>query len=244
MMAAPLLTVRGVSKRFGGLSAVRDVSFSVEAGDIVGVIGPNGAGKTTLFSILSGFLMPDVGEIRLDGGAITDLNPERRCHLGLCRTFQLVKPFGNMTVRQNVMVGAFARHRSPRQAGAAAERVLDATGMQSVAEMLARTLPVELRKRLEVARALATEPRLLLLDEVFAGLNATEIKGMVEFLRRIHVGGVTLLVIEHIMAVIMGVSDRILVLHHGEMIAEGPPATVARHPRVIEAYLGEEYLLA
>jgi branched-chain amino acid transport system ATP-binding protein len=243
-MADPLLDVRGVSKRFGGLIAVRDVSFSISTGEMVGVIGPNGAGKTTLFSLLSGFVQPDAGEIRFDGRPVDGLSPEARCRLGLCRTFQLVKPFGALTVLQNVMVGAFVRQRAPAAARADAERMLELTGMTGIAHVLARTLPVELRKRLEVARALATSPRLLLLDEVFAGLNPTEINGMVEFLRRLHAQRVTLLIIEHVMAVIMNVSERILVLHEGAKIAEGPPAAIARNPRVVEAYLGEEYLLA
>jgi branched-chain amino acid transport system ATP-binding protein len=239
-----LLEVHGVSKRFGGLMAVRDVDFAVAAGELVGLIGPNGAGKTTLFSLLSGFLHPDAGRIRFDGVNLGGLIPERRCRLGLVRTFQLVKPFANMTVEENVMVGAFVRVGTPRAARAEAERVLALTGLAPVARERARTLPVEQRKRLEVARALATRPRLLLLDEVFAGLNPTEINGMVEFLRALHTEGMTLLVIEHVMAVIMRVSQRVIVLHHGEKIAEGPPAEVLRDEKVVAVYLGKQHELA
>jgi branched-chain amino acid transport system ATP-binding protein len=239
-----LLEVEGVTKRFGGLIAVRDVAFRLEAGEIVGLIGPNGAGKTTLFSLLSGFLQPDAGTIRFDGQPVAGITPERLCRRGLCRTFQLVKPFGNMTVQDNVMVGAFSRFAAPAAARREAARILEFIDMAPLAGVLARTLPVELRKRLEVARALATGPRLLLLDEAMAGLNPTEAKGMVAFLRKVHAQGVTLLIIEHVMAVVMGLSHRILVLHHGEKVAEGPPAEIARHPRVVQAYLGEEYLLA
>ena len=236
--------MRGVSKRFGGLLALRDVDFTMVAGELVGLIGPNGAGKTTLFSLLSGFLHPDAGDIRFDGVDLRGLAPERRCRLGLTRTFQLVKPFANLTVEDNVMVGAFMRTRAPRAARAEASRVLALTGLAPLARERARTLPVEQRKRLEVARALATRPRLLLLDEVFAGLNPTEINGMVDFLRLLHAGGTTLLVIEHVMAVIMRVSQRVIVLHHGEKIAEGPPPEIVRNRRVIDAYLGEEFALA
>ncbi len=231
-------------KRFGGLFAVRNVALTIEAGEIVGLIGPNGAGKTTLFSVLSGFLRPEDGEVYFDGRAVIGLAPEELARLGLCRTFQLVKPFGNMTVLQNVMVGAFLRLRSLAQAAREAEEILDFTGMTRLRDALAKTLPVELRKRLEVARALATRPRLLLLDEVMAGLNPTEVKGMLDLLLSVSRQGITLFIIEHVMAIIMSLCQRILVLHHGEKIAEGRPAQIARDRRVVQAYLGEEYLLA
>lgn len=239
-----LLEARGVVKRFGGLFAVRNVDLEIEPGETVGLIGPNGAGKTTLFSVLSGFLPPEGGEIRFDGRPVVGLTPEELVRRGLCRTFQLAKPFGNMTVLQNVMVGAFARLRSPSQSAKEAERILELTGMTPLRDVLAKTLPVELRKRLEVARSLATHPRLLLLDEVMAGLNPTEVKQMRDLLQAVSRQEITLFIIEHVMAVIMSLCQRILVLHHGEKIAEGPPAQIARHPRVVQAYLGEEYLLA
>lgn len=240
----PLLRAQGVVKRFGGLFAVKDVDLAIEAGEIVGLIGPNGAGKTTLFAVLSGFLRPEGGRVWLDGHRVVGLSPEALAYLGLCRTFQLVKPFGNMTVLQNVTVGAFLRLRSPSQATLEAERVLEFTGMTHLRDVLAKALPVELRKRLEVARTLATRPRLLLLDEVMAGLNQTEIKGMLDLLLTLHREGITLFIIEHVMAVIMSLCQRILVLHHGEKIAEGAPSQIARDPRVVQAYLGEEYLIA
>jgi branched-chain amino acid transport system ATP-binding protein len=241
---AALLEGRAVVKRFGGLVAVKEVDLAVGEGEIVGLIGPNGAGKTTLFSVLSGFLRPESGEVRFDGRSVVGLAPEERARHGLCRTFQLVKPFGNMTVLQNVMVGAFLRLGSPTEAAREAEQVLEFTGMGHLKDVLAKTLPVELRKRLEVARALATKPRLLLLDEVIAGLNPTEVKGMLDLLVTLHRRGITLLIIEHVMAVIMLLCQRVLVLHHGEKIAEGRPAEIARDRRVVQAYLGEEYLLA
>ncbi len=244
MTTAPLLEARGITKRFGGLFAVKDVHLAIEAGEIVGLIGPNGAGKTTLFAVLSGFLRPEAGAVWFDGRSVAKLPPEELAHLGLCRTFQLVKPFANLTVLQNVMVGAFARCRSTSQAAKEAARILDFTGMAHLRDVLAKTLPVALRKRLEIARALGTHPRLLLLDEVIAGLTPTEIKAMLDLLLTLHREGITLFIIEHVMAVIMSLCQRILVLHHGEKIAEGLPAQIARHPRVVQAYLGEEYLLA
>ena len=239
-----ILQAENLTKSFGGLAALKAVSFGVEEGEILGVIGPNGAGKTTLFNVLSGFFRSDQGRVVFAGETVSDLKAPQRCRIGLVRTFQVVKPFGNLTVLQNVMVGSFLRTADP---GLARERALEAmelVGLSGRRDTVAKSLTISDRKRLEVARALATRPRLLLLDEVMAGLNPTELVQMLDLLKRIRGRGVTLLVIEHIMAAIMTVSERLLVLHHGEKIAEGAPKEVAGDKRVIDAYLGEEYLLA
>jgi branched-chain amino acid transport system ATP-binding protein len=239
-----ILQAEDLSKSFGGLAALKGVSFGVEEGEILGLIGPNGAGKTTLFNVISGFFRPDQGQVRFAGETVNHLKAPGRCRIGLVRTFQVVKPFGNLTVLQNVMVGSFLRSADP---GLARERALEAmelVGLSARRDTAAKSLTISDRKRLEVARALATRPKLLLLDEVMAGLNPTELMHMLELLKTIRARGVTLLVIEHIMAAIMTISERILVLHHGEKIAEGAPRDVAGDKRVVDAYLGEEYLLA
>jgi branched-chain amino acid transport system ATP-binding protein len=239
-----LLTLERVTKRFGGLTAVREVSLEVRPGDLLGIIGPNGAGKTTLFHVIAGYYAPDEGRVRFDGRDVTGLPAHAIARLGLTRTFQLVKPFGNLSVRDNVMIGALTRQATVRDARADAERVIDLCGLGPHAHAAARALPLALRKRLEVARALATRPRLLLLDEVMAGLNPTELAAMVDLVRRLHAEGLTLIVIEHIMAAMMRLAQRIVMLHHGERIAEGAPREIARDRRVIDAYLGEEFVLA
>jgi branched-chain amino acid transport system ATP-binding protein len=239
-----MLELEAVTKRFGGLTAVKDVSLRAAPGEILGIIGPNGAGKTTLFNVISGFYAPNSGTVRLDGRDIGGLAPHRVCALGLTRTFQLVKPFGNLSVLDNVMIGALTRVRAVGAAREAARRVIATCRLEAFAESRARSLPIGLRKRLEVARALATQPRLLLLDEVMSGLNPTELVEMIEILRRLHADGLGLIVIEHIMAAMMRLAQRIVVLHHGEKIAEGAPEAISRDPRVVDAYLGEEFVLA
>ncbi len=242
--APALLTLERVTKRFGGLTAVREVGLEVRAGDLLGIIGPNGAGKTTLFHVISGYYRADEGRVVFDGHDITAQPAHAISRLGLTRTFQIVKPFGNLSVLDNVMIGALTRRASTRQARADAERVIDLCGLGPHAAARARALPLALRKRLEVARALATQPRLLLLDEVMAGLNPTELGGMIDLIRRLHAEGLTLIVIEHIMAAMMRLAQRIVMLHHGEKIAEGTPQQITSDRRVIDAYLGEEFVLA
>ncbi|NOY45453.1 MAG: ABC transporter ATP-binding protein [Deltaproteobacteria bacterium] len=233
-----LLELEGVTKQFGGLTAVSNVSFAVAEGQIVGLIGPNGAGKTTLFNMINGFLKPTAGQIRFRGDRIDGLKPHKVCRMGLARTFQVVKPLQRMTVLDNVLASSFLRFPARADAERNAWEVLEFTGLIPVANTVSKGLPLGLRKRLEIARALATRPALILLDEACAGLNPTELDESIRIIRKIRETGTTVLIIEHHMKVIMSISDHIVVLNYGEKIAEGTPEEVARNPAVIQAYLG------
>ena len=235
-----LLEVRGVNKHFGGLLAVSDVSFTLNEGEILGLIGPNGAGKTTLFNVVNGVYKADIGTITFFGKDITGCSPDQVVHLGLARTHQIVRPLGAMSVLANVTVGAcFGReYQSMRAARVTALEVLERVGLASRANALASSLTLAGKKRLEIARALAARPKLLLLDEVLAGLNPTEIALMIELIRKIRDSGVSVFMIEHVMQAIMNLSDRIVVLNLGRKIAEASPAEVVKNSDVVEAYLG------
>ena len=240
-----LLELDGVSKRFGGVAALTNVSFRIDPGDILGIIGPNGAGKTTLLNCISGVYRLEGGAISLDGARISGLPPHQVARLGIGRTFQVVKPFASMSVRENAAVGALfgsaEARMAPRAAFESADQVLELVGLAAKARQTVGSLTIPDRKRLEVARALATKPRLLLLDEVMAGLNPVEVDEALQLVRQIHASDVTIVLIEHVMRVVVGVCTRAIVLHMGKFLAEGTPQEVLRDQRVVEAYLGEKY---
>jgi branched-chain amino acid transport system ATP-binding protein len=238
---AALLEVQKISKSFSGLRAVQNVSFAVPEGEIVGLIGPNGAGKTTCFNLIAGVYRPDAGSVRLAGEDIGGWRPDQVCRAGLARTFQLVKPFADLTVTENVIVGALNNCRTVAEAREKSASVIEKLGLGRKRDQVAKALTLPERKLLEVARALATGPRILLLDEVMAGLRPTEMNTMVALFRELNAStGLTILLIEHVMRAVMALSRTVVVLHHGQVIASGTPDEVTHDPAVLESYLGEE----
>lgn len=236
-----LLSVLSITKRFGGLVAVNSVDMTVEKGEIVGLIGPNGAGKTTLFNVMAGALRPDGGDILFEGASIVGLSAAAICERGLARTFQIPQPFPSMTVAETIQTAALLRNRSVSASREAAYTIAERVGLAGREEMPTPSLTNAQKKRLEVARALGADPRLILLDEVMAGLNAAEMNGILELVRRVRSEGVTVVLVEHNMDAVMKVSDRLVVLDSGRKIADGPSRAVVDHPEVIRAYLGDEF---
>lgn len=239
-----LLSIRNLSKSFGGVHAVKDVSFAVGYREIVGVIGPNGAGKSTLFNAVTGFDRPDSGHVVFDGKSVDGMSPNRRAQIGLCRTFQTSQPFVELSVEDNVVIGALQQVGTVKEAKALAASMIERVGLQDFAKLKSGVLSLGNRRRLEVARALATGPKLLLLDEVMGGLTPAEVDAVMNLIASLPADGVSVILIEHIMRAIMTVSDRIVVMHDGSQIAEGTPSIIAKDPKVVAAYLGEEYAFA
>lgn len=241
-MSEVLLTVDKIAKRYGGVQAVKELSFTLKRGEILGLLGPNGAGKTTAFNMIAGFVAADQGRILLGDRDITGRKPWDVCKAGIARTFQLSKPFGGMSTRENLVVGSLVKTNDRAKSEARADELLDFLGMSALADTDADNLTAFERRKVELGRALSTEPELLLMDEVVAGATPQEALAMVELVKKVHQRGVTVLIIEHVMKVIMGLSHRVIVMHHGELIADGEPADVVKQPEVLKAYFGDDYV--